>query len=81
MKLPQGKFRLNIRKIFVTEKVVRHWNKSRVMASRCLLESEQCFLPYGLVLGSCMRGRELDSVFLMGPFQLEIFCDSSLKRM
>lgn len=27
MKLPQGKFRLDIRKIFFTERVVRHWNK------------------------------------------------------
>lgn len=41
-KLPQGKFRLDIRKIFFTEKVVRHWNKlSRAMASS-LLEAKGC---------------------------------------
>lgn len=42
MKLPQEKFRLGIRKIFFTERVVRHWNKlSRVMASS-LLEAKGC---------------------------------------
>ncbi|KFW94895.1 hypothetical protein N336_03403, partial [Phalacrocorax carbo] len=27
LKLCQGKFRLNIRKNFVTERVVKHWNR------------------------------------------------------
>ena len=27
LKLLQGKFRLNIRKHFVTERVVKHWNR------------------------------------------------------
>jgi len=38
--------------------------------------SGRCSLSYGLVLGSPARSRELDSMILMGPFQLEIFYDS-----
>lgn len=33
-------------------------------------------LLYDLVLGDPVRIRELDLRILMGPFQLEIFCDS-----
>ena len=28
------------------------------------------------ILGGAVRGQEVDSVFLMRPFQLGIFCDS-----
>jgi len=38
-------------------------------------------LPYGRagnVLGSLVRSRELDSMILMDPFQLEIFYDSKV---
>ena len=36
LKLCQGKFRLDIRKIFFTERVVKHWNRSCSMVSLCL---------------------------------------------
>ena len=34
---------------------------------------------YGLVLGSPVRSRELESMILTGPFQLEIFYDSMIR--
>jgi len=37
--------------------------------------SGQCSYSYGLVLGSPESSRELDSMILMGSFQLMIFYD------
>ena len=39
------------------------------------------FKPYGLVSGSLVRSRELGSMILMGPFQLEIFYDSMISTV
>ena len=41
-----------------------------------LVDSAVCLMSYGLALGSPARNRQLDSMIVMGPFQLEIFCDS-----
>jgi len=60
--------------------VVSHWNSvpREVVMKPSLCEFKEHLdneLSH-VVLGSPMRSRELDSVILMGPFQLEIFCDS-----
>jgi len=79
MKLHQEKFRLNIRKSFFTEGVISHWNRlstEMVMLPRLSEFKER--LDYGLVLGSPVRKRELDSMILMCSLQLKIFSDSMI---
>ena len=83
MKLCQGKFRLDIRRRFLTERVVGHWNRlpRAVVTAPNLSELKEHLddaLSRDLVLGSPVRSRELDSMILLGPFQLEIFYDSMI---
>ena len=74
---------MTIKKRFFTERVVGHWNRlpREVVTAPSLSEFKEHLdkaLSYGLVLGSPARSRELDSMILRSPFQLEIFYDSVL---
>jgi len=77
VQLRQGKFRLDIRKRFFTERVLGQWNRlprAVVMAPR-LSEFMECLDD---ALSPIARSRELVSMILMGPFQLQIFFDSTI---
>lgn len=63
--------------------MVSQWNKvpkELLVAARIQGASEQRSLSYGLVLESPVRSRELDLSILMSPFQLEIYCDSVIRK-
>lgn len=78
MKLPQGKFRWDIRKRFLTQRLLSAWKRlPREAVTAPSSGSVWTRLsPYGLISGGPARSRELDSMALMDPFQLELFCDS-----
>jgi len=70
----------NLRKRFFTERVVDHCNRlpREAVTAPSLSQFKECrddAESYGLVLGSPARSMKLDSMILMGPFQLGIFCE------
>lgn len=49
VKLPQGKFTLDIRETFFAERLIKHWNKfprEVVMTSPCSMSVKQCSYTY-----------------------------------
>ena len=82
MRLQQGQFRLSVRKMFFTKRVVRHWDRlpREVVMALSLTELKQrldtALRHRGWFLGGPVQSQELDSMTLVGPFQLRMFCDS-----
>jgi len=81
MKLHHGRFRLDKRKRIFTERVVSNWNwlPTELVTAPSLSEFKEHLNDdesHGLVLGSPVKSGELNSMNLMGPFQLEILYDS-----
>ena len=79
VKLRQGRFRLDIRKRFFTERVLMHWksfSRDAVMAPS-LLEFKKLLVIWSEFLGRPVWCQELDSMILMDPFRLGIFYDST----
>lgn len=52
------------------------WDVRLCMDSPCFGEVGQCSQTRGLILGGSVWSQELNSIILMGPFQLGKFCDS-----
>lgn len=78
MKLHQSKFRLDIRNRLLPMRALEQRSGHSSKLDRVEGVSGQYSQSYGLVLGSPATSRELDSMILMGPCQLEIFYNSIL---
>lgn len=76
-----GRVRLDIRKRFFTQSVVRHWNREVVTAPSLpeFKKSLDKAVRHMMWFSGCpVQGQELDSMIFVGPFQLRIFCDSTV---
>jgi len=76
-----GKFRLKIRKRFFTKRV--KWSSPEVTREVVTAPSPSEFKDclddvLHLDLGSLTKSKELDSMIIMGPFQLKIVYDSTI---
>lgn len=82
LKLSQGRVRLGSRKRFFTKRVVEHQNSfpREVVTAPNLSEFKKGLdnaFRHGVgFLGCPAQGQQLDSMILMGLFQLRIFYDS-----
>lgn len=79
MKLCQGTFSLDIGTRFLPERMVSHWNGSpgKWPQHQICQNSQNGALVMGLILGGPARSTGLGLVVFMGPFQLEVFHDST----
>lgn len=81
-KMHQGKFSRDMRKVSAWE-VVSPWKRlpREVVIHQASQSSRRVWttlLLYGLFLSSFARSRELYSMILKGPFQLEVLCYSTI---
>ena len=82
MELGQGMVRLDVRKWFFTQRVVRHWDRlpRAVVTALSLMEFKKHWdntLRHRVwFLGGPEQSQELDSMILVGAFQLRIVYES-----
>lgn len=75
MNLCQGKFRLDIRKMFVTQRVGGHWLPREVVTNPWLLQFKEhldmlpeVWQPWWDCWGCPVQDQELNLMILVGPF-------------